>query len=106
MLKKLTLAGLIAVSAGAFAVVPASAKIRCKDGFQIIRGAGPHATPYCEIKNLATVARRSYGLSTSFAKLRNSDIEREHVCQAIGHDHRVYSTCLDYRNDSDRIRIK
>ena len=70
---------------------------------QIIKGHGLISTPYCEYKYLAKVARNSYGMSTTFAKLRNNVSEREHVCQAIGHDHRIYDTCQSYRDDSNRI---
>ena len=101
----LTVTALAALAAGSLAVAPASAKIHCKDGFQHIRGEGFHASPYCEIKYLYKIARRSYGIRTSFRKLKNSVAEREEVCQAVGHDHRVYSTCLPYRNDGGNRRI-
>jgi len=88
------------VACAALITAPSTAKIRCNGSFQIIPGVGPHASPYCEIKHLAHVARRSYGISTSFQRLRASDAERKKVCRAIGHDHRIYSICLDYRNQN------
>jgi hypothetical protein len=106
MSKLLVVAGIAAIGAATLGTAPAEARIRCKDGYQIIRGVGLHSSPYCEIQYLAHVARRSYGVSTSFRRLRNSVDERERVCQVVGHDSRVYSTCLEYRNDSDHRRIR
>ncbi len=103
MLRTATIAAAIAGITATTTTAPAQAKIRCKDGFQIVRGAGLISTPYCEYKYLAQVARRGYGMSTTFTKLRNNVSEREHVCQAIGHDHRIYETCQPYRNESRRI---
>ena len=99
MYKSLATLGLITMSAGAIVSAPAQAKIHCQGSYQLIRGVGLHATPYCEIHNLYKVARRGYGISTSFAKLRNNVSERREVCQAIGHDARVYSVCIPYRNE-------
>ena len=99
MLKYLTAVGLIAVSTSALVSAPAQARIECKGPYQYIRGTGLHATPYCEIHNLYKVARNSYGISTSFRRLRNNNTERQEVCQAIGHDNRVESVCLEYRNE-------
>ena len=90
---------LIIIAAG-FPAASANAEIRCKGSYQIIPGVGFHSSPYCEIKHLAKVARRAYGISTSFKRLRDSVGEREDVCRAIGHDHRVYSICHEYRPDS------
>lgn len=100
MMKSLTIGCLALIATGAIVTAPTSAKVTCQGGYQYIKGTGLHATPFCEIKNLASVARRSYGISTSFAKLRNSNSEREEVCRVIGHDGRVYSTCLEYRDEN------
>ena len=99
MLKYLAAFGLIAVSTSTLVSAPAQARIECKGPYQYIRGAGLHATPYCEIHHLYKVARYSYGISTSFRRLRNNNTERREVCQAIGHDNRVQSVCLEYRNE-------
>jgi len=103
MSKIFSLNTIIAAIAMVLTVVPATAKIQCKDGFQVISGAGLHATPYCETKYLSEVAS-SYGIKTSFRRLQVSESERETVCRAIGHDHRIDSVCHRYRNEgSDRI---
>lgn len=76
----------------------AEARIRCNGAYQIVRGQGEIATPYCEDQYLARVAR-SYGMRVSAAVIRRSEYEKEQVCRAIGHDSRVYELCLKYRND-------
>ncbi len=106
MSRSLIMAVAVATASLGATIETAEARIRCKEGNQIIPGVGLHATPYCEIKYLADVARGSYGISTTFARLRNSDGERERVCQVIGHDSRIYSTCLPYRNDGDSRRFR
>ena len=105
---KKTIAALAVAAAGSAMTLaaPANAAIKCKGEFQWIKGTGYHATPYCEIKNLYKVARGSYGIRTSFRKLRNSDSERENVCRAIGHDNRVYSVCLPYRPEGGRRIVR
>ncbi|MEM8975956.1 MAG: hypothetical protein AAGD43_28155 [Pseudomonadota bacterium] len=102
-----TFAGLAVAVAGIamMSTAPAHAGVQCKGEFQWIKGTGYHASPYCEIKNLYKVARKSYGISTSFRKLRNIVAEREEVCQAIGHDSRVSSACLPYRLDGGHRKI-
>ena len=98
MSKSLAALSLVAIGASAVVSTPVQAKIHCQGAYQVIRGVGLHATPYCEIKHLYKVARGSYGITTSFAKLRNNVSERREVCQAIGHDARVNSVCLPYIN--------
>ena len=103
MSKIFSISTILAVIMVALTAIPAAAKIHCKEGFQVISGAGLHATPYCETKYLSEVAS-SYGIKTSFKRLRVSESERETVCRAIGHDHRIDSFCHRYRNEgSDRI---
>ena len=106
MQKTIVALTLAAAGTAMTAAAPANAAIKCKGEYQWINGAGYHASPYCEIKNLYNVARKSYGIRTSFHKLRNVDSERESVCQAIGHDNRVYSVCLPYRPDGGRHVIR
>lgn len=103
---KKTIASLTLAAAGTAMMMaaPAHAAIKCKGEFQWINGTGYHASPYCEIKNLYRVARHSYGIRTSFRKLRNVVSERESVCRAIGHDQRVISVCQRYRNDNNGRR--
>lgn len=76
----------------------ADARIKCNGSYQVIRGAGEILTPYCEDQYLARVAR-SYGIRVSGAAVRRNPNRKEEVCRAIGHDSRVYETCLKYRND-------
>lgn len=78
--------------------VGAEARIRCNGPYQVVRGQGEIATPYCEDSYLARVAR-SYGIRVSAAVIRHNDNEKERVCRAIGHDGRVYAMCLKYRSE-------
>lgn len=97
MKKTLTALSLAVASTAMMGAAPAHAGIQCKGSFQWINGVGYHASPYCEIKNLSRVARESYGIRTSFYKLRQTVSERVSVCQAIGHDTRVSQACDRYR---------
>lgn len=81
----------------------AEARIKCNGPFQVVRGAGEIATPYCEDEYLATVAR-GYGINVSGSAIRRSPSRKEEVCRAIGHDSRVYDICLKYREGRDRFR--
>ncbi len=74
------------------------ARIKCNGPFQIVRGAGEIATPYCEDEYLAEVAR-SYGMRVSGRAIRQNPSRKEEVCRTIGHDSRVYDICLNYRDD-------
>ena len=98
MKKLLTALTLAAASTAMMSAAPAHAAIKCKGSFQWIKGVGYHASPYCEIKNLHRVARDSYGIHTSFRKLRHVVAERVSVCQAIGYDSRVSEACANYRH--------
>ncbi|MCF6198179.1 MAG: hypothetical protein L3J67_02065 [Hyphomicrobiaceae bacterium] len=94
--------GLLAL--GAFAVVfaaadPAEAKIRCQGPFQIIKGVGSHATPYCEDNYLARIAR-SYGWKIANRSVRNNPSLKARICRQIGHDSRLIEICSDHRNGS------
>lgn len=83
----------------------AEARIRCDGAYQIVPGAGPVSTPYCRDLYLSRVARRSYGVSTSFAAIRNSVHEKQRVCRMIGHDSRVNELCIEFfdgRSGADR----
>ncbi len=94
----LGLAGLIATTSGV------EARIKCDGPFQVVRGAGAIATPYCEDEYLARVAR-GYGIRVSGRAIRSNPSRKEEVCRAIGHDSRVYDICLKYRDDGrDRFR--
>ncbi len=73
--------------------LPAAAAIKCKNGFQLVQGSYL-ATPYCQEKQLADVAR-SYGFKISFAEIRNNPNSKRRLCALIGRDIRVQQTCID-----------
>lgn len=104
MKKTITAIALAAASFSAMATSPAHAAIECRGSYQWIPGTGYHASPYCEVKNLYNVARGSYGVKTSFRKLRNSLSERQSVCRFIGHDTRVQDACSGFRRKFFRVR--
>ncbi len=76
----------------------ADAKIRCNGPYQVIRGEGEIATPYCQDAYLAQVAR-GYGIRVTARQIRRSVSRKEEICRAIGHDGRVNDLCIGYRND-------
>ena len=63
------------------------AAIKCKDGYQIIKGQGQIGTPYCGDKWLSKIS------GVSFAKLRNDPTERRRVCLMFSGDVKVRSIC-------------
>ena len=83
-----------------FAGIPAEAKIRCHGPFQVIRGAGQHATPWCEDNYLARIAR-SYGWRVSNRAVRQNPELKARICRQIGHDSRLIQICSDHRPDGD-----
>ena len=86
------------------ATVQAQARIKCSGEYQVIRGQGQIATPYCEDQYLARVAR-GYGIRVSASAIRQSPSRKEEVCRVIGHDGRVANICHNYRLD-DCSRFK
>ncbi|MCB1510088.1 MAG: hypothetical protein KDJ36_04235 [Hyphomicrobiaceae bacterium] len=96
-LKCASLAALAIAGASTF-TSGASAAIRCDGAYQLVPGNRPVSTPFCRDRYLARVARRSYGVSTSFAAIRNSIEEKERVCRMIGHDWRVNDICIDFQS--------
>ncbi|WP_334147001.1 hypothetical protein [Hyphomicrobium sp.] len=90
----LALAALLAVPLLAFAPTPADAAgIKCIDGFQIVSGSRI-ATPYCQDKLVAQVARE-HGMKVSEAEIRNNPNYKRHICQFVGRDIRIYQACID-----------
>lgn len=87
--------GLVAVSAGA------EAKIRCNGAYQVIRGVGEVATPYCGDTYLAQVARK-FGVRVSAKTIRNNPNKKEEVCRLVGYDIRVQDICAGMMPDGDR----
>ncbi len=76
------------VGAGLMAA-PAEAKIRCEGVFQVTK-YGLHATPYCEERRIAQVARQ-YGYD-----VRDSGLDKIKFCMAFGYDNRLREACAPY----------
>lgn len=95
MVRGFAVAGLAAVIV-AGAAGKSQARIKCSGEFQVVRGQGHIATPYCEDEYLARVAR-GYGIRVSGAAIRRSPSRKQTVCRAIGHDGRISEICHNYR---------
>ena len=63
------------------------AAIKCVDGYQIVKGQGQIATPYCGDKWLSKMS------GVPFKTLRNNPTERQRVCRMFGGDVKVQSIC-------------
>ena len=104
LIKGNLLAGLVAVFATA---IPGEgyAGINCSGRYQVVKGYGHIATPYCEDEYLARVAR-SYGTRVSGSAIRRSPGRKAEICRFVGHDSRVSDICSNYRQDGclDRLR--
>ncbi len=94
----LILAGLAATVTMAVSA-EAHAGIKCSGQFQVIRGNGQIATPYCEDEYLARVAR-GYGARVSGAAIRRSTSRKHEICRFVGHDSRVSGICAPYLDRS------
>ena len=70
-----------------FAMSPAEAAIKCKDGFQYIKGHGWIATPICGERWLSKIS------GVPVKVLRNDPSERRRVCTGYGADPKVRSIC-------------
>lgn len=81
-----------------FAPTGAEAKIRCNGAYQVIKGSGEIATPYCGDNYLAKVARQ-FGMRVSAKAIRNNPSKKEEVCRLVGHDIRVQDVCAGFRNE-------
>jgi len=99
MIYKVTAAAGMAVILLAGLTTVSQARIKCNGAYQVVRGAGEIATPYCEDQYLARVARR-YGVRVSGSQIRRNPNRKEEVCRMIGHDSRVYDICLKYQRDT------
>lgn len=100
MLKFLHIAALTGLVAALSisAVEQAEARIKCNGAYQVVRGQGEIATPYCEDEYLARVAR-GYGVRISGSAIRRSPARKEEVCRHIGHDGRISEICQQYRRE-------
>ena len=74
---------------------PADARIRCNGPYQIVRGQGEIATPYCEDNYLTAIAHR-YGFRGSASAVRHNPFVKEQACRLAGHDYRVRDICAGY----------
>lgn len=76
------------------AIVPGSAQaaIKCHKGYQKVSGSYL-ATPFCQDKYLAQVARE-YGMRYSANTIRNNPNIKRNVCRLVGQDIRVHDNCV------------
>src|SRR5262245_41219987 len=86
----LVAATVLAVSLAA----PASARIQCQGNFQVTK-YGLLATPYCQEREIARVAR-SYGANVTDAEVRNNPLTKVYLCQVYGYDNRLKVSCSAY----------
>jgi hypothetical protein len=89
----IALAGALALS------TPSQAKIVCRDGYQHVNG-NEIATPYCQDKLVAQVARQ-YGAKVSDNAILYNPSAKEDACRFVGHDNRLTTACAGY-NDRGR----
>ena len=75
----------------------AGSKLRCEGPYQIIKGQGKIATPYCEDGYLAQVAR-GYGMNVSANSIRYNPHKKDDACRLVGHDIRVSDICAGHRD--------
>lgn len=78
----------------AFATTPATAKIKCQGIYQVNKN-GTYATPYCQEREIARVAR-SYGWKVTDAQVRNDPLKKVKICLALGGDNRLKGACGAY----------
>lgn len=72
-------------------VQPASARIKCSNGYQIVDGS-PLATPYCQDELVAIVARQ-YGFNASANRIRSNPNYKRRICRFVGQDIRIKDAC-------------
>ncbi len=89
---------LIAVATMSFAAA-SEAKIACRDGYQRVRGQDL-ATPYCQDKLVAQVARQ-YGSRVSDNAILYNPSAKAEACRFVGHDNRLTTACA---GENDRGR--
>jgi hypothetical protein len=77
---------------------PASARIRCQDGFQMT-SQGPIATPYCADQQIALVAQ-SRGWKVTAGEVGNNPLKKVYICQVLGSDIRLKGSCAGYGPDA------
>ncbi len=91
-----------ALSLGGLAPQPADAAIRCNGPYQVVKGTGEIATPYCEDNYLAYIGRRFYGTKYSARQVRQNPFAKQETCIIAGHDIRVSNICRGFQNSGGR----
>ena len=81
----------------AASATPASARIRCQEGFQMT-SQGPIATPYCADQQIAIVAQ-SRGWKVTAAEIGDNPLKKVYICQVLGSDIRLKGSCAGYGPD-------
>lgn len=82
---------------------PANAAIKCRGMYQVIKGHGLLATPYCEDKWLAAYVRR-YGVKVSFDEIRKNPAKKDEICRFLRHDSKIRSVCGTVADDDFSTR--
>jgi len=77
----------------------AGSGIRCSGPYQLVKGIGKIASPYCEDNYLARVAR-SRGMKVSSRAVRLNPFAKQEACDIAGHDIRVSGICSGQRDGS------
>jgi hypothetical protein len=98
-LTQVTLALGLVVAGAALASTPVLAKIKCKNGAQLV-GGNWIATPYCQDALLARVARE-HGFKVSNHDIRHNPNKKRNICRFVGKDIRVQENCIQ-SNGADR----
>lgn len=81
---------------------PASARIKCSKGFQVVDG-NLLSTPYCQDELVAQVAQQ-YGMHASPDRIRNNPNFKRYICRFVGQDIRIKETCEEV-NPSGRANF-
>jgi hypothetical protein len=92
-------AALCALAAGVTLASPAADAqryrgIQCEGVFQVTK-YGLHASPFCEERRIAQVAR-SYGYRVTDKEVQQGGLKKIHLCQALGYDNRLKEACAPY----------
>jgi len=96
-LQQAGLTGCAALLLATMLAAPATARIECRDNFQMTK-YGPIATPFCEEEQIAFVARTASGSPPP--EVHNNPLTKVYLCQTIGYDSRLKGSCAGYGPDS------
>jgi hypothetical protein len=95
-MRKILVSGACVVASVVMAATPASA-IKCEGNFQLQRNGEKVATPYCEDKYLAQLAR-AHGMEVNARTIRINPEAKETACQLAADDIGALSTCAPFNN--------